>query len=175
MEVKAPLMRTPRVADPRVCSIEASLNIVGEKWAILALREIALGQHRFDDIAFNTGAPRDVLATRLKTLEAARVVHRRLYQERPARHEYHLTEAGEQLLGVMHALRDWGDRFARTDPQNIVTFRHACGAKLHLEIRCAACGKPLSPGDVEGERDVHRSNLVCAEAGMVHSGIKAQD
>ncbi len=55
-------MRAPRTADPRICSIDAALKVIGEKWSLLALREIVLGQHRFDDIAFNTGAPRDVLA-----------------------------------------------------------------------------------------------------------------
>ena len=66
----------------RPCSIARSLDLLGEKWALLALREIALGQHRFDDIVFNTGAPRDILAARLKSLEAAGVVQRQLYQER---------------------------------------------------------------------------------------------
>ncbi len=154
-------MRSPRNADPRVCSIDAALKVIGEKWALLVLREIAFGQNRFDNIAFNTGAPRVILTARLKSLEAAGIVYRRLYQQRPARYEYHLAKAGEQLFAVMHALRDWGDRFARDDPENIVTFRHACGAKLHLEIRCAACGEPIAPGDVTGERDVHRSDLVC--------------
>jgi DNA-binding HxlR family transcriptional regulator len=157
-------MRTPRTADPRVCSIDAALKLIGEKWALLALREIALGQHRFDDIACNTGAPRDILAARLKSLEAAGVVQRTLYQERPARHEYHLAEAGEQLFGILHAIRDWGDRFVRDDPENIVNFRHSCGAKLRLEIRCAACGELVAPGDVTGEREVHRSDLIGASS-----------
>jgi DNA-binding HxlR family transcriptional regulator len=102
------------------------LKLIGEKWALLALREIALGQRRFDDIAFNTGAPRDILAARLRSLEAAGVVRRQLYQERPARHEYHLAEAGEQLFAVLHAIRAWGDRFVRDAPENIVAFRPSC-------------------------------------------------
>jgi DNA-binding HxlR family transcriptional regulator len=154
-------MRTPRVADPRICSIEIALKVIGEKWALLALREIALGQHRFDDIVFNTGAPRDVLAARLKSLEAAGVVQRQLYQERPARHEYHLAKAGKQLFAVLHAIRDWGDRFVRDDPENIVAFRHSCGAKLRLKMRCAACGEAVALGDVTSDRDVRRSDIVC--------------
>jgi len=154
------VMRTPRTADPRVCSIDAALKAVGEKWALLALREIALGQHRFDDIAFNTGAPRDILAARLKSLEGAGIVQRRLYQERPARYEYRLAEAGEELFAVLHAIRDWGDRFVRDDPENIVAFRHCCGARLHIEMRCAACGEGVAPGDVTGDRDVRRSDIV---------------
>lgn len=156
-------MRTPRTADPRICSIDAALKVIGEKWALLALREIAFGQHRFDDIAHNTGAPRDILAARLKTLEAAGVVQRRPYQERPVRHEYHLAEAGEQLFAVLHAIRAWGDRFVRDDPENIVTFRHSCGAELHLEMRCAACGEVVAPEGVAGDRDVRRSDVVSVE------------
>jgi DNA-binding HxlR family transcriptional regulator len=155
-------MRTPRTADPRVCSIDAALKVIGEKWALLALRELATGQHRFDDIAYNTGAPRDILTARLKSLEMAGVVRRVLYNERPARYEYHLAEAGEQLFGILHAIRQWGDQFARADADNIVTFRHSCGEKLHVEIRCAACGEQVEMGDVHSDRDVHRSDLVSA-------------
>ncbi len=156
-------MRTPRTADPRICSIDAALKVIGEKWALLALREIALGQHRFDDIVFNTGAPRDIMAARLKLLGAAGVVHRKLYQEHPARYEYHLAEAGERLFAVLHAIRAWGDRFVRDDPENVVTFRHSCGAELHVEMRCAACGEVVAPGDVTADRDVRRSDIACAD------------
>ncbi len=157
-------MRTPRTADPRICSIDAALKLIGEKWALLAIREIALGQHRFDDMAFNTGAPRDILAARLKSLEAAGVVRRTLYQQRPARYAYHLAEAGEQLFAVLHAIRDWGDRFVRDDPQNIVAFRHSCGAELHIEMRCAACGEAVVPEDVTADRDVRRSQVAGTQA-----------
>ena len=155
-------MRTPRTADPRVCSIDTALKVIGEKWALLALREIALGQHRFDDIAFNTGAPRDILAARLKSLEAAGIVRRQLYQERPSRHEFtHFgMEAGEQLFAVLHAIRDWGDRFLRDDAENVVTFRHSCGAELHVEMRWAACDEVVAPGDVTADREVRRSDIV---------------
>ncbi len=156
-------MRTPRIADPRVCSIEAALGVIGEKWALLALREIVLGQYRFDDIALNTGAPRDILAARLKSLEAAGVVRRQLYQERPARHEYHLAEAGEQLFAILHAIRDWGDRFVRDDPENIVAFRHSCGAELHVEMHCAACGEVVVAGVVTADREVRRSDIARAK------------
>jgi DNA-binding HxlR family transcriptional regulator len=153
-------MRKPRSADPMVCSIEAALKLIGEKWALLALREIVSGRFRFDDIAFNTGAPRDILTARLKTLEAAGVVQRCQYQGRPPRFEYHLAEAGERLFGILHAIREWGDAFARDDPENIVTFRHSCGAELHLEMRCAACGDEVGSGTVAGDREVRRSNAV---------------
>ena len=78
----------------RPCSVAAALNLVGEKWALLAVREIAFGNKRFDAIARNTGAPRDRLAARLRALEAGGVVARRQYSEHPPRYEYELTEAG---------------------------------------------------------------------------------
>src|SRR5258708_12230662 len=138
-------MRTPRIADPRVCSIDAALKLIGEKWALLTLREIALGQHRFDDIAFNTGAPRDILAARLKSLEAAGVVQRTLYQERPARHEYHLAEAGEKLFWILHAIRDLGERFLRDGPGNIGDFPPSCAANPPPPEPCPAPRRPVPP------------------------------
>ena len=153
-------MRTPRVPDPRVCSIDAALKVIGEKWALLAVREIGMGQHRFDDIVFNTGASRDILAARLKSLEEAGVVRRELYETKPERYEYHLTEAGRQLFVVLHLIRDWGDRYVRTDPENVVSFHHDCGARLHPVLRCEECGEELNAVNVHGDRDVHRSEVV---------------
>ena len=79
---------------PRICSAARALEVVGDRWALLVLREAFLGDHRFDEMQRRTGAPRDILAARLKKLVAAGVLERRLYQERPPRYEYHLTEAG---------------------------------------------------------------------------------
>src|SRR5262245_16528613 len=155
-------VRTPRIADPRVCSIEAAMKVIGEKWALLALREITLGQRRFDDIVYNTGAPRDILAARLKSLEAAGVLVRARYGERPARYEYELSEAGQQLFAALAPSRDWGDRHVRDDPENIVKFRHSCGAELRPEVRCAACGERLVSSDVTSDREVHRSQVAAA-------------
>ncbi len=92
----------------RPCSIAAALQLVGEKWALLAIREIAFGNCRFDAITRNTGAPRDRLAARLRAMDAAGVVVRQQYSEHPPRFEYHLTEAGRDLGLVLQALRAWG-------------------------------------------------------------------
>ena len=72
----------------RPCPIAASLEVVGERWALLVVRELALGSRRFSDIAAGTGAPRDRIAARLKSLERAGVIERRQYQDAPARFEY---------------------------------------------------------------------------------------
>src|SRR5260221_3943336 len=112
-------VRTPRIADPRVCSIEAAMKVIGEKWALRALREITLGQRRFDDIVYNTGAPRDILAARLKSLEAAGVVVRARYAEHPARYEYELSEAGKELFTGPAPSRGRGVRYGPGHPENI--------------------------------------------------------
>lgn len=125
----------------RPCSIAAALAIVGERWALLALREINFGNHRFDQIARNTGAARDILTTRLRSLEDAGVVYRRQYQEHPPRYEYHFTEAGKGLRPVLNALRVWGDRWVVEQPPVVVT--HSCGQPLDVVSVCAHCGKPV--------------------------------
>ena len=84
-------------AEPRTCSIARTLDIVGEKWALLAIREVFLGDRRFDEMVRRTGAPRDTLAARLRTLVAAGILERRRYSDHPARSEYHLTEAGREV------------------------------------------------------------------------------
>jgi DNA-binding HxlR family transcriptional regulator len=97
---------------PRVCSIADALELVGERYSLLILREISFGVHRFNDIRHNTGAPRETLAIRLRKLEEVGVISRRRYSEHPPRDEYLLTEAGEALMPVLRQLREWGERFA---------------------------------------------------------------
>ena len=95
---------------PRVCSIADALEVVGERWSLLVLREISFGVRRFTDIQVNTGAPRETLALRLRKLEEAGVIERRQYSDRPPRDEYLLTPAGRELTPVLTALREWGER-----------------------------------------------------------------
>src|ERR1700753_363885 len=95
-------------AEPRTCSIARTLDIVGEKWALLAIREVFLGNRRFDEMVRRTGAPRDTPTPRLKTLVAAGVLERRPYSEHPARFEYFLTKAGRDLYPVIATLMRWG-------------------------------------------------------------------
>jgi DNA-binding HxlR family transcriptional regulator len=133
----------------RPCSIALSLQAVGEKWALLAVREISFGNHRFGEIARNTGAPRDVLTARLRHLESVGVVTRRQYHEHPPRHEYHLTEAGSELLIVLTALRAWGDRWLAGEPPAV--FSHSCGEELDLVHSCRHCGAEVAPEDLRLE------------------------
>ena len=101
---------------PRNCSVARTLEVVGDRWSLLVIREALLGAHRFDQMQRGTGAPRDILAARLRKLVETGVLERRRYQERPPRFEYHLTEAGRDLHPVITALRQWGDRHV-TSPE----------------------------------------------------------
>lgn len=130
----------------RPCSIAASLQAVGEKWSLLAVREISFGNHRFAAIARNTGAPRDVLTVRLRHLEAVGVLARRRYSEHPPRFEYHLTEAGRDLLTVLTTLRAWGDRWLVDEPPAV--FSHTCGEELDMVHNCRHCGGEIAPEDL---------------------------
>jgi DNA-binding HxlR family transcriptional regulator len=131
----------------RPCSVAAALNLVGEKWALLAVREIAFGNKRFDMIARNTGAPRDRLAARLRALETAGVIARRQYSEHPARYEYELTESGRELREVLRALRVWGDKWAVESPPAV--FTHSCGHDLDTAVICRHCGQEVDSDDLE--------------------------
>ena len=92
----------------RPCPIAAALELVGERWALLIVRELALGNSRFEDIVRGTGAPRDRVTARLKMLDEAGVIRRILYHAAPPRFDYQLTDAGRALLPVLDALLAWG-------------------------------------------------------------------
>jgi DNA-binding HxlR family transcriptional regulator len=130
----------------RPCSVAAALNVVGEKWSLLAVREIAFGNKRFDAIARNTGAPRDRLAARLRALEAAGVIARTQYSDHPPRYEYELTEAGRELRTVLQALRAWGDKWVVDSPPTV--FGHSCGHDLDPAVICRHCGAEVNSDDL---------------------------
>jgi DNA-binding HxlR family transcriptional regulator len=92
----------------RPCPIAAALELVGERWALLIVRELALGNSRFEDIVRGTGAPRDRVAARLKALHEAGVIQRVRYSAAPPRFDYQLTDSGRALLPVLNALLAWG-------------------------------------------------------------------
>ena len=122
-----------------------ALEVVGERWSLLALREVFFGNHRFDQIAANTGASRDILATRLKKLVAAGVLEKRQYSDHPPRHEYVMTDAGRSLHYSMLMLKEWGDelRDAGTAAARVgaLVRRRRCRAR----VVCAHCGEEATP------------------------------
>lgn len=151
--------RPPSVTVPgRPCPAAATLQIVGERWSLLVVRELLFGVHRFDAIARNTGAPRDRLTARLRSLEEAGIVERHAYQQRPPRHEYHLTEAGRDLAPVVFALFTWGSRWLFDEPPVELRHRAADGHEHVLSLdsprHCATCDEPLHPEDVVPHRSL---------------------
>jgi DNA-binding HxlR family transcriptional regulator len=134
---------TALTAQPRECSVARTLEVVGEKWALLALREVFLGNRRFDEMVRRIGAPRDTLAARLRSLVGAGILERRQYSEHPARHEYRLTTAGQELYPVILTLMRWGDEHLADDGKPPMVLEHACGHRLVAQVVCEACGEPV--------------------------------
>ncbi|HEX3714492.1 MAG TPA: helix-turn-helix domain-containing protein [Trebonia sp.] len=104
------------LAGPRVCAIADALDVVGERWTLLVLRELGFGVTRFKEIQVNTGAPRETLSLRLRKLEDCGLIERRRYREHPPRDEYLLTGAGRDIQPVLRSLRQWGERYASPAP-----------------------------------------------------------
>ena len=134
---------------PRPCSIARTLDIVGEKWALLAVREVFLGDRRFDEMVRRTGAPRDTLAARLRTLVSAGILERRQYSEHPARFEYCLTDAGRDLYPVIVTLMRWGDQYLAGQDGPPLVLQHHCGHQMVAQVVCQACGEPLRARDTK--------------------------
>ena len=97
---------------PRICAIADALDLVGDRYSLLIIRELEFGVTRFSDIRHNVGAPRETLASRLRKLEEIGVIARRQYSEHPPRDEYLLTEAGKALRPILRQLRLWGEQYA---------------------------------------------------------------
>ena len=135
-------------AGPRTCSIARTLEVVGEKWALLAVREVFLGNRRFDEMVRRTGAPRDTLAARLRGLVGAGILERRRYSDRPPRDEYVLTESGLELYPVVLSLMRWGDRHLAGEAGPPLELTHNCGHTVDAELVCRACQEELLPGEV---------------------------
>lgn len=144
--------RRPRHAQPRACNIARTLELVGERWTLLVVRELMLENRRFDQIAAHTGAARNILTSRLAALVEAGLVVRRQYSERPPRDEYLLTEAGEALQPVIQTLMAWGDEHLPKGQPAPTVFRHNCGEQFVPELVCRCCSRPADPGSLTPTR-----------------------
>ncbi|WP_329042697.1 helix-turn-helix transcriptional regulator [Streptomyces sp. NBC_00178] len=150
---------------PRACPIAGTLDLVGERWSLLVLREVFMGVRRYAGIHANTGAPRDVLTKRLRSLEAAGILERRRYQDRPPRFEYHMTPAGQDLEPVLIGLRGWGLRHLENPPP-APRFLHTCGADVETRVVCAGCGDPLEGGGLVTVTDGTEGPAMPARSGQ---------
>ncbi len=132
----------------QTCSIAGALEVVGERWSLLIVRDVLLGVRRFDALQNDLGIARNVLQARLTRLVEHGVLERRLYQQRPPRHEYVLTEKGLDLWPTIVALLQWGDRHAATPAGPPVLLEHrGCGGAVDSHRICERCGKRMGPRD----------------------------
>ena len=146
--------------DQMVCSIGKALDVVGDPWTMLVVRDALLGVTRFDDFAARLGIPRATLVARLQLLCARGVLERHRYQEHPPRDEYTLTEMGRALRPVLVTLMQWGDEWLRTDtpPTQLID---------------ATDGRRLDPVLVDRDTGTPLADLPVRAVGQVADGIRA--
>ena len=130
------------------CSIGQSLEVVGEWWSLLIVREAFFGVKRFDEFQEHLGIARNVLNQRLSHLVDEGVFERVAYSEHPPRFDYALTAQGRDLWPVIVALRQWGDRWRAPDGPPLQLVHRQCGHVADLVMVCRHCGEPVGPTDV---------------------------
>lgn len=141
-------MRWSEIGDQR-CSVARTLSVIGERWTLLVLREAFLRTRRFDEFQRRTGAPRPILADRLRVLVEHDILERRPYGNHSDRFEYRLTEKGVDLYPVIVSLMTWGDRWMPDDASPPVELRHKeCGHVTHPELACPECGAWVGARDM---------------------------
>jgi DNA-binding HxlR family transcriptional regulator len=122
------------------CAIAGTLELVGERWTLLIVRDAFLGIRRFEDFQRNLGIARNVLQARLERLVETGILQRERYQERPERFEYRLTRRGVELWPVLVALMKWGDRHLFPDGPPVVLIHKGCGGEIDDRRTCGRCG-----------------------------------
>ena len=131
------------------CSIARTLDVIGEPWSPLILRDIWVGFSRFEQLQADLGISRKVLTERLNHLVDRGVIERRPYDQRP-RYEYVLTGKGRELVDVLMVMVAWGDKWLAGEAGQPVLYRHhACGEVSHVELSCSHCGKLMHANDID--------------------------
>ena len=131
-------------------SVSRSIEVLGDRWTFLILRETFFGVRRFGELASNLGCSRQLLSQRLTRLVDHGVLERRRYRESPERFEYRLTDAGRDLYDIVLAFMGWGDRHL-AGPEGVpLVLRHrACGKDTRPVMCCSACGERIDPREVD--------------------------
>jgi DNA-binding HxlR family transcriptional regulator len=134
------------------CAIARSLEILGEWWTLLIIREAFMGVRRFDDMQSHLGIARNVLTNRLATLVEHGILTRELYQQKPPRYEYRLTEKGLDLYPILLSLMKWGERWVGGKSATVLIHK-SCGQRVSPEFRCQHCNETLSAKSIRPEFD----------------------
>ncbi len=143
------------------CSVAQCLEVVGEWWSMLVVRDVFLGVRRFEDLQRSLGISRNILQQRLSKLVDAGVLERVPYCERPLRHEYRLTTKGLDLWPVLTTMRQWGDKYAAPSGPPVQIMHKACGEVAEPQLVCGACGEPVGARDY---KTVINREMIAAEA-----------
>ena len=134
----------------KACSIARTLDVIGEPWSPLILRDVYVGINRFDQLHSDLGISRKVLTQRLAWLVEQGILQRRQYSTRPPRHEYVLTSKGQELCDLLLVMVRWGDRWTGGEAGPPVLYRHhACDQIGHVELHCSHCGQPMRATDID--------------------------
>jgi DNA-binding HxlR family transcriptional regulator len=130
------------------CSVAQCLEVVGEWWSMLIVRDAFLGVTRFDEFQRRLGISRNILQQRLSSLVDHGVLVRVPYSDHPPRSEYRLTDKGRDLWPVLTSMRQWGDRHAAPAGPPVEVVHDACGSTAPAVLVCGSCGDPVGPRDV---------------------------
>jgi DNA-binding HxlR family transcriptional regulator len=130
------------------CSVAQCLEVVGEWWTMLIVRDAFLGISRFDDFQERLGISRNILNQRLAHLLEHDVLRKVRYSDHPPRYEYRLTTKGRDLWPVLAAMRQWGDQHAAPDGPPVQMIHKGCGNVADMVMNCSQCGEPLGSHDV---------------------------
>ncbi|MDG4758564.1 helix-turn-helix domain-containing protein [Micromonospora sp. WMMD710] len=156
------------------CSIARALEVVGERWTLLIVRNALVGDCRFDSFLSDLGMARNVLAQRLNTLVEAGIFERVPYKYRPLRHEYRLTARGRDLAPVLMALMQWGDKHSTGAGQPERASVHTtCEHPVELVVMCTSCGGPV-PVDEMATRPTTSSSPVPEQGSTMDSRSTVQ-
>ena len=140
----------PRTYENQVCSVARALEVLGDRWTLLVLRDAFSRVRRFEDFQRSLGVARNVLTDRLNRLVDEGILRRVPYQDRPVRFEYRLTDKGRELWPVMMTLMQWGDRhYIEPEGRPLVVRHRDCGGEVTGHLSCSKCGAELGPYDVE--------------------------
>lgn len=142
--------------DPDRDSITGTLDIIGDRWTVLILRNAFRGIRRFDELHHDLGIARNVLADRLARLVEHGILVKVPYQARPLRHEYHLTDKGRDLSPALVALMHWGDKHLHPEGAPTVLVHKACGHPLDLELVCWHCDEVITPTQISSRPGTRR-------------------
>ena len=130
------------------CPIARALDVIGDWWSLLIVRDAFLGVTRFDDFQERLGISRNVLNHRLARLVQEGILVKVPYSEHPPRHAYRLTDKGSDLWPVLATMRQWGDKYAAPDGPPLELIHEHCGHVSDARMICSTCGDPIGPGDV---------------------------